>query len=162
MRRYPVLLLIVLAGCSAKGEEYTNSKGGFSVVFPTTPDDTPDPDLPRGVSRVHLVERSGNYNVSWEKLDLEGKTPEDRLERVSDQSAESFKGSKLLSRKAIDLDGADAGLEYTLEWPDGYGQTRARIFLAKGTLYQVVVSGSSWWMNRSEVNRFFDSFRLLD
>lgn len=161
MRRALLLLVVLLGGCADRMEEYVSEKGKFRVLFPETPSTARDPDLPRGVQKVSLVQRSGSYAVAWEDLERAGESEETILTRACEGASKRLKG-KTISQTTIELQGKYPGRELILEWPEGNGVTHDRIYLVGDRIYSVVVSGAKWWVGTTKAKRFLESFEVLE
>jgi hypothetical protein len=157
------LLAGLLAGCGAgRFKEYTSAEGRFRVLFPGTPKDAPDPDIPQEIKKVSLEERSGFYAVTYQDLAFPpGKTrdPDEQLDAACDRAVENLK-AKRVSQTAIRLAGKYPGRDLVAEWPGGNGLVHYRLYLVDGRLYQVIVNGSKWWAESADARRFLDSFAL--
>jgi hypothetical protein len=161
----PVLALFgcCLVGCSERLAEYQSDEGRFRILMPGTPVPVPAKDLPRPVKAVRLEQRSGNYDVAWEELDLgKGKdNADERLDRACDKAVEAQKG-KELARKTIRLGGRYPGRELLSESADGKRLVCDRLYLVDGRLYNVIASGQKWWVESGTTRRVLDSFVLVE
>jgi hypothetical protein len=168
-RRVLLVLLAAFIGCPLAGcggerlGEFRSNEGRFRILLPGKPSTQPDPQVPSMIRTVELKQRTGSYIVAWQDLDQKGTktSPDERLDMACNKAAESLKG-KTLSRKKIELDGKYPGRELILVGPDGKETHRDRLYLVEGRLYQVLVSGPSWWVESSTADRVLDSFHLLD
>src|SRR5262249_38732249 len=67
-RAFLTLLLALAAGCRSDWPEYAPEGGRYKVRMPGTPCVDKDPDLPEGVHKVSLAQRSGHYAVAYQDL----------------------------------------------------------------------------------------------
>jgi hypothetical protein len=66
-RGWPVLLAALLAaGCGGEGglREYRSAEGRFSVRVPGTPRPDREEQVRKGLVKMSVVERSGNFSVA--------------------------------------------------------------------------------------------------
>src|SRR5262245_56373453 len=156
-RAFLALLLTLAAGCGSDWPEYAPEGGRYKVRMPGTPSEDKDPDLPEGVHKVSLSQRSGNYAVAYQDLpEGGGLSVEERLDRACDGALRSLKATEV-SRKAIQLQGEHPGRELVAEYAGGTRRVRGRLFLVGRRLYQVLATGQKWWVESGAVTRFLDS-----
>jgi hypothetical protein len=152
----------LLPGCGPRLQEYVSEKGGFRVRMPGEPEPDPERDLPRGVKKVTLLQRSGSWSVAWEDLEAtKGGSDDQRLNDACDGALKKLKAKEVRPRE-ITLAGKYPGRELVAEWPDGKGITHDRMYLVGNRLYQVVASGPKWWVESSTSKKVLDSFALLE
>src|SRR5262245_16995739 len=154
------LVLLALGCVGERLVEHVSEAGGFLVRFPGPASTEPDPDLPDRVQKVSFVERSGSYAVAWEDVAAPKAGADALLDRACDDAIRRLKG-KEKERRTIALDG-HPGREQVLDWPDGRGQVRQRVYLVDRRLYHVVVSGATWWIEKPVTRKVMDSFQLLE
>jgi hypothetical protein len=155
-----VLVPLMLAGCSDRMVPYTNEAGGFTVLLPGTPEVTTTKNKEgHDVPTVVLNERSGTYTISWQVPKAQGTESADaKLDTASKGMAEIINGLDH-GFKAIKL-GEWPGREIIIEIPTKQTWLRVRLYMVGDRLYNVITSGSRWWVDSAEARRFHDSFRL--
>ncbi|MFM7150641.1 MAG: hypothetical protein ACKO23_12430, partial [Gemmataceae bacterium] len=151
--------LAAVSGCGPRLEDYHSEEGRFHIRLPGQPRSDPNPDLPRGIRSIVFMERSGSFTLAWEKLAAGKEDPQRLLDEACKGAVEKLKG-KELSRKKIELPGGHPGRELMVEWPERKGVTLQRIYLVDRQLYNVVASGTAWWIESDPVRAVMNSFRL--
>jgi|SRR6266542_2741320 len=149
-----------------EGKSFTSDKGGFSVTLPPGASAAKEKEQTSGTAKVitvasQLPDRTAlNVTVARFPADaLKGATDEDRLKRVRDGLARSFRG-KITSDKEVKLDGnpgRDLGIEVV-----GGTLSRVRVYMVKDRLIQIMVLGPKTTVNSKEADQFLDSFKLTD
>jgi hypothetical protein len=150
------LLVLTLAGCGHGPVEHVSAEGGFAVLLPGRPQVVES--QPHREMRVGL--RNGACTVAWQDLGADAeKDPDEHLDRASN-GALSALGARQRSRKAIRLGGEHPGREVTAVVGENGRRLRARLYLVRGRLYQVVVTGAPGWVDSAEADAILESFRL--
>jgi hypothetical protein len=160
-----VLLSVAgLSGCSPALEEYVSEEGKFRVRMPAQPTLVRDPELPSNVKKVSLLQRSGSYEVAWEDLPASDASDDRRLDDACDGALKALQPKDVnqdVKRKEITLAGRYPGRELAVKTPDGK-LVQDRMYLVKRRLYQVVVSGSKWWVESPASQKVLDSFEVIE
>jgi hypothetical protein len=152
-------LLLALSGCGQRMVEYVSEEGKFRVLMPESPEPVKDPDLPRGVKKVWLLQRSGSYSVAWEDLPPSDVSPDKRLDDACKAALKALK-AKDQTWTEITLAGRYPGRELVSEAPGSKGIIHDRMYLVGNRLYQVVITGSKWWVESDTSKKVLDSFQL--
>ena len=170
---YPVHLILLfsllLAGCSAGSVQLRSKEGNFSVKAPVTLEEMPQSiDISSGKKETHtyLAEKDGiayvaTYIVFDESSFSQGSL-EDMLNNARDSMVNSVSGKLAMETRITlgDYPGRDVTISYTTT--DGKdGLIRARLYLVKPNLYQVMVLVDKGQENTASVSSFLDSFKLL-
>jgi hypothetical protein len=165
-----VLPLLAAAQAAAELEEFSSKEGGFSVLLPEKEPKKEvktqkSPDGSAVENHLFVVDRKTHvYVVAYLKdrrlAEAGEKGAQPALERGLKGAEISFKGSKLLEKKEVKLDGKYPGLEFRLEVPS-VGIYRSRLYVVKDTLYQVSVLGPMEAAEAEEADKVLNSFKLL-
>jgi hypothetical protein len=145
--------------------EFTFRTGGFAVLLPEKPQKQEVPVQGQGGTQVQYgVDReNGAYIVSYQANPNLANAGDDvaaqALKQGQDAVRKSFNG-KIVNQTDIKLDDKFPGREYVLDIPSRKGVLRARMYLAKGTLYQVIVVGEKAFVESSEADQVLNSFKL--
>ncbi len=131
--------------------------GNFAVLMPRTPDFSGNAD---GLTTIGAKSGGVTYGVKYRSypdgVPAEGRSKEEALQAAYDLAISE---GKVLSQHDITLD-AYPGREYRLL--DSSGAFRIwRIYLAKGRLYTVFAKAPNDQTDMANIERFFNSFRLL-
>lgn len=155
-----VLVPILLTGCGESLDEHVSTEGRFRISMPGQPTDLSGEELPPGVRKVTLEQRSGSYSVAWEELPKrDDRSTDDLLDMACNGALERLK-ARPISRKPITLAGKYPGRELYAEWPGGKGVILDRLYVAEGRLYHVIASGQRWWVESPATRSVLDSFIL--
>jgi hypothetical protein len=123
--------------------------------------------LAPGKVRMHMlwVELpDGAVAVTYADLPVGEKEPASRAEKRLDGSRDALLGvtrAKLKSEKKLSLAEAHPGRDITAELPGDAGRLRARLYLVGRRLYQLQALGKPAFVDGPDVEKFFDSFRLV-
>jgi hypothetical protein len=148
---------------------FTSTKGNFSVLLPGTPREEkvsiPDPKGEPGEQYQFTLDRgNGAYVVSYQDnpdLKSAGREESERKLSAARGAVQRGFGGRLLSERKIKLHDTYPGLEFAVEVPAGPGLCRARMYLVRGRLHQVIVVGAREFAAATEADRVLDSFRLF-
>jgi hypothetical protein len=152
---------ILIAGCGGdRLTEFRSEEGRFRILLPGTPSEE---TLTRGIKTIRLQQRSGSFVVAWEDLKRTDQkmSPDERLDMACNAAVEQIRG-KALSRRKTTLADRYPGRDLVAQGPDGNLIHRDRMYLVDGRLYQVLASGSKWWVESATVERVLDSFELIE
>jgi hypothetical protein len=147
-------------------KEHVSKEGRFAVAFPPgTPRQTTENVEVPGVGDITVqvvgVEREGGKGmcaVSYRDYPpaILNKGPDAVLEGAKTRMVALYRNAKVSGESKISLDG-NPGREVTVTVP-GEFDLRARYFLVKNRLYQVIAGGKT--VDAKDQKAFFDSFRL--
>jgi len=148
---------------------FTSTKGNFSVLLPGTPTEAKVPIAdPKGEPaeqyQFTLDRGNGAYVVSYQDnpgLKSAGMEESERALSAARSAVQRGFGGRLLSERKIKLHDTYPGLEFEVEVPAGPGLCRARMYLVKGRLHQVIVVGAREFATAAEADRVLDSLKLL-
>jgi hypothetical protein len=149
--------LLIVVGC-AKPEfkEFANKAGGFKVLMPGAPKEQNQ----AGTSTFTVESGNNAYSVAFTKLPDAGAQTDPLLQTVLDAAVDGgVKGGNatLNNKKNITL-GKYPGREYTATIINGGGMMiRSKMYIANNKLYQVIVVGSSSFINGGDAGKFLDS-----
>ena len=166
---YFIIGLLLLAGCAAKFKEFRSKTGNFSVKAPALLEEQPQTvDMSSGKTEAHtyLAESDGilyvaAYSVFRDEIINQGK-PEEFLNNARDSILASLNGKLVLeTRKSLgDYPGRE--LVVDIKMVDGTnGVMKARIYLVKNRLYQLMVMADTEQASAGTITQFLDSFRLI-
>ncbi|MEW6280628.1 MAG: hypothetical protein AB1758_18530 [Candidatus Eremiobacterota bacterium] len=169
MLRGNVLILwilgLLLTGCGARWTEYRSGPGGYSVDLPGKVEESQSQvPTPIGTIPFHMaMAESGWWGYAAAYADypawaVEKADPKELLNGAR-RGALSNVGGKLVKERAIEIEG-HPGLEIDFNIPDKKIKARARIYLVKNRLYQVLAGNLESRYDEKHMNRFLDSFRL--
>ncbi len=165
----PLLVLLFatgLAGCGDGWKDYVSTEGGFQARMPgTVKTESRTLLTPAGqalpISSYSVEQKKGDGEVVFSVLVYgEAKEP------IQDLSAEVPKmaremGGSILSQKECEVDGAK-GVQLEIQLAkEKDGRAALRMFIHEGRLYQLVVVGPNARAEADDVQKFWDSFRLL-
>lgn len=157
-----VLVPLALTGCGEPLVEHVSTEGRFRISLPGEPTVLSGEDLPPGVRKVTLEQRSGSYSVAREDLpNRDDRSTDDLLDMACNGALERLK-ARPISRKPISLAGKYPGRELYAEWPGGKGVILDRLYVAEGRLYHVIASGQRWWVESPTTRQVLDSFAIVD
>lgn len=151
---------------SSRWKEFKSEKGGFKVLMAAKPqheDIETENEIGKSVLHMHTIFMgramyAANYNDFSEKI-LE--IPLANFYDSSRDSAAANMQGKVVSEKDSKL-GEHPGREFVIEVNGGKELFRARVFLIKQRLFQVVVFGKKDLVTNKEADQFLDSFELLE
>lgn len=170
-----VLAAVPLAQAQSKGEEWkvsTSREGRFKIALPagTQQKQTQDLDTPMGQVKFHIfgVETEGGsraYLVMHCDYPVEGLSADDArqaLESGRDAALKQMNAESTRERK-ITLAG-HPGLEFHFTGNSNGRQTYGawRMYLVRNRLYQVAAIRFGQSIPVADINRFFDSFKLVE
>ncbi|HLO47896.1 MAG TPA: tetratricopeptide repeat protein [Kamptonema sp.] len=148
-------------------QEFTSTKGGFSLLMPGQPSEEIEPANPQkgsGESRQFVLEGEGGkvaYAIGYvdfpnfdQPLNL---TEVNKLLNAARDG--SLRSGRLIKERTIALDNYP-GRELELETDDGF-RAKARFFWVYPRLYILMVTASTKEAFPQEGDRVLDSFRLL-
>jgi hypothetical protein len=164
-----LLAALLLVGCAAKFKEFRSEAGNFSVKAPLILEEQPQTiDMTSGKVEAHtyLAESDGilyvaAYSVFREEIINQG-NPEELLNNARDSMLASLSGKLVLeTRKSLeDYPGRELAVD--MKMSDGTdGVMKARIYLVKNRLYQVMVLADKEDEDAGTITRFLDSFKLI-
>jgi hypothetical protein len=164
-----LLAALLLAGCSAKSKEFRSEAGNFSVKAPVLLEEQPQTiDMTTGKVEAHtyLAESDGilyaaSYSVFRDEIINQG-NPEELLNNARDSMLASLSGKLVLetSKPLKDYPGRELVVE--MKMTDGTdGVMKARIYLVKNRLYQVMVLADKKDAEASTIIKFLESFKLI-
>ena len=164
-----LLAALLLAGCAPKTKDFRSEAGKFSVKAPVTLEEQPQTiNVSGGKVEAHtyLGEKDDiAYVVAYSDYRQEvvnQSTLDEMLNNARDSMISSANG-KLILETRISL-GDTVGREFTLDYEmlDGNdGTMKARIYLVKNRLYQVMVLADKANADAASITKFLDSFKLL-
>ncbi len=166
-----IACLAILACTPSEWRELEVSEGGFRVLMRGAPHYVrQDLETPAGKMAAHLYssDRTASYfAVGYSDYPLVlvvGSSPEALFKSVQDTWVRRIKGRLVASDSALQLAGKYPGLEFTAEGTDAKGDTfvQSRLFLVDQRLYQLVAMGRKGEVDQGTVNRFLNSFRLIE
>jgi hypothetical protein len=157
---------VVLAETSPSWKTYRSREGGFEVSLPGTPKEErkehKTANGKREVVRVSSEPRKGEgiYLVAFSDHEPAPKpeTDDQKLDRARDAALALSKG-RLLEEKKLTLQ-QHTGREVRIE-VEGKVIVRARLFVVKKRLYQVMVVGPKETADSKDTQRFLDSFQFI-
>ena len=160
----PVLLVLIVLACGTKPltwKTYHPTGTKAEIQFPG------DVKEVAGKDNTHLTLETlrgrATYMLMYSPLpvknNLEPEVVKPILANVASLSAGGVNG-KVISQRDTNL-GKYPGRTFDLDVPK-LGIYRARIFLTRTTMYQVVVLGPKDFVDGADAARFFESFKLLD
>ncbi len=172
MATTPLLLALVFAAqapAAAPAKPFVSEVGGFRVDLPGDPiEQVKTAESPLGPLEFHIftvmhggATYAAAYNDMPEVLALAD--PDRALEGGVEGALKNTKG-KLLIKRNIAIDG-HPGKEFTSSVPGLFGSTmsyRARLYLVRTRLYQVVLTGKEEQVSGEAGERVFRSFALLN
>jgi hypothetical protein len=164
------LLLAACGGASATPQPFISKAGKFMVTFPGLPTESiQNTPGELGDITTHLLSYSqGNkvYDVSYTDYPEEY-TPSLDAEKIvknaRDSAVEKLNGS-VDSEKQFSVDNS-SGLEFMITARDPENQPvtlKARMFMVGNLFYQVWAMAPKDQANEAEMNRFLDSFKLIE
>jgi hypothetical protein len=164
-----LLTALILAGCAAKFKEFHSEAGNFSVKAPVILAEQPQTiDMTSGKAEAHtyLAESDGflyvaAYSVFRDEIINQG-DPEELLNNARDSMLASLSGKLVLeTRKSLE-DYPGRELVVDMKMSDGTdGVMKARIYLVKNRLYQVMALVSKGDEDDVSITKFLDSFKLI-
>ncbi len=154
----------VVVPAGSDWNEFRSAEGHFAVLFPGDPDVAATQTDVSGHSQHRFVVDKGDtaYMVSYDDYKpgtIKNAAPKTILDRAQDALLESMKGT-LRQHRLLNVAG-NQGREVVFDTPN---QTTGmvRIYPARDRLYQVWYLGPSGQESRPEVERFLDSFTLVN
>lgn len=162
----PVLAALV-AGCAdAPPPEFVSKSDKFAVRFRGAPQVR---ERPVGGSRsvVYKIESpDGAETVAVTELPLKGDEPPEMAPWLLNSAKADLireSGGTLTADASSALAGKYPGREFAARVTDPHpGVLRARVYFARGRLYQVVVMGTAEYASAPAATAFLESFRLTE
>jgi uncharacterized protein YceK len=164
-----LLTALFMTGCGAKLKEYRSKSGNFSVKAPAQLAEQPQTvHTSSGKTEAHtyLAESDGilyvaAYSVFSDEIISQG-TPEEFLNNARDSMLASINGKLVLeTRKSLE-DYPGRELVVDMKMVDGTdGVMKARLYLVKNHLYQLMVMADAEEANAETITQFLDSFKLI-
>jgi hypothetical protein len=166
------VIFIGLAACSrSEWQELALSDAGFTVLMRGQPNYARQPvATPAGKMEAHLYssDRPDSYfAVGYSDYPLKlivGVPPQQVLSGVRDTWVRRIDGKLIMQDSGVKLAGKHSGLEFiargTVNGADTFLQ--ARLYLVDQRLYQLIALGRTSELPQGVVNRFLNSFRLID
>ena len=156
------LTLIFLAGCGADMKEFAPD-ASFSVSFPGTPQaDTTVSTTGLTTKTFYVEERGGIFTLSVTDYpggkQFDNEEVEGRLKSLRDVLLNHY-GARMTGEQEIMLSGSP-GRTLEADLTQREGKLRARFYLVKGRLYQLVAIGSAKWAKSDDVNKFLESLTV--
>lgn len=164
--------VVLLAAC-AKSEwhELAVRDAGFSVLMRGEPVYTKrEIELPAGkiVAHLYLSEQPESVvAIGYTDYPLSlvlGSPPEQLFSGVRDTWLRRLHGTLTRSDRPLKIDGKHPGIEFSAdgEIENTAAFVRARLYLVDQRLYQVVILGKTAAVPSRVVNRYLDSFKLIE
>jgi hypothetical protein len=161
------LLTVCLACCSAKSPDPpTIPACGFNIVFPgeAQPKEMKVKSHNGQDATVRVVVRDGvAFAVTWYDVPGAIGMPAEKIDALLGEAAESgAKGmrGKFTDKSPVMLHNRFIGLKVRIESPED--EMLARLYIADGRLFNIVVSGKHGRVNQEDAEEFFASFCLID
>jgi hypothetical protein len=155
---------LALTGCK-RPTEFTSTEYKFKATFPGSPKVDEQTALGVKFKMFSTDSRNGGVAVGVADMPIPPNEAEaeiqKRLDGARDGAIQNV-GGKQRSSDRITLDGKYPGREFSADLTKpANAQLRARIYLVGTRLYQVLVVGTSNYVNSAEANTFLNSFKLL-
>lgn len=147
-------------------KEFASKEGRFQVLMPGTPKESKhDTESDFGKSVLHMnAMQAGKTMYAANYSDFPAEVKKVPLKQVYDSSQDgavaNLKG-KLVSEKDIKISDYP-GREILIDFAGGKRLFRARVYLVRQRLYQVVVFGTKEAATSKEADKFLDSFKLVE
>ena len=170
---FPWLLAFVLSACAPASDwrELKLDDAGFSVLMRPEPYYTKQQlDTPAGKMFAHLYSqqrRDAFFAVGYADYPLAlvvGAPPDQMFAGVRDTWTRRIAGKVVAQDNHIKLPPRHRGIEFLAEGKiDGKDAfVQGRLYLVDQRLYQVIAMGPKHEVPQGVVNRFFNSFRLIE
>jgi len=168
----PSLLALSLAACSKpEWHELAIRDAGFSVLMRGEPLYTKrEIDTPAGrfVAHLYVSDRPDSVvAIGYTDYPLAlvlGSTPDQLFASVRDTWLRRLHGTLTRFDRPLKIDGKHPGIEFSadgqIENTEAF--VRARLYLVDQRLYQVVILGKTAAVPSRVVNRYLDSFKLIE
>ena len=166
------VMFVALAACGAsQWRELALSDAGFSVLMRGQPRYVRQPvDTPAGKMEAHLYSsdrRDSFFAVGYSDYPLTlvvGVPPQQLFSGVRDTWVRRIDGKLITQDSGLRLAGKYPGLEFTARGTVNGAEAfmQARLYLVDQRLYQVIAMGRTSEVPQGVVNRFLNSFRLID
>ncbi|HEX5734133.1 MAG TPA: hypothetical protein VF131_14970 [Blastocatellia bacterium] len=152
--------------------EFSSVEGGFTVWMPGKPVEPPIPQAAQEAFKkagasprvfMHATPKRVGFLVSYSDIELDFSIPkakEDFLDGVRNGQIMASKGSKLLSEKAIRLDG-HPGREFVKKTPTIITKTRAYVVGNRSYILSFITP-LNIQDKKNDCEKFFDSFKLVN
>ncbi len=161
-----LVMALLMAGCGqSRWTEYRSNKGGYSVEMPHAPKESSD-KIPTDVGTItfHMALSEGrtwgfaSAYADFPDWTVDKKDAKELLHGARDGALRNI-GGKLEKESWIELEG-HPGIELVFSAPSQKIKAKARIYLVKNRLYQVLGGQTEDAYDEAELDRFLDSFRL--
>ena len=141
---------------------FESTEGRFSILFPETPTRTLIPAAGDKLSpQVQYLLRRSNGVLMALYDDMSGIAGISQADLNELNLAVQKKApGKLLTSKALTLEGKYPGREFRSEMTSPSGIFRSQVYLVNGRFYQLMAIGEPAFTASAEAQEFFDSFRL--
>jgi hypothetical protein len=169
---FAAVIFVVLAACGgSQWQELALSDAGFTVLMRGQPNYARQQvDTPAGKMQAHLYssDRPDSYfAVGYSDYPLKlvvGVPPQQVLSGVRDTWVRRIDGKVITEDNGVKLARKYPGLEFTARGTVNGADTflQARLYLVDQRLYQLIALGRTSEMPQGVVNRFLNSFRLID
>lgn len=156
----------------AAWKKFTAETGGFSILFPGTPQEASQKIQIGGYEvpvRMLTFESLASYTVLYldspTGINPNSEATQKLLDSSAKQALKTYQATTL-QEKAVTLDGYP-GVSYVLRLPDGFGM-RLRVYAVRGRLFQLTIVTPSEHSATADqrsfyeatANKFLDSFTL--
>ncbi len=171
MKTLALILALALSAQSqatpqAAWEDFSSSEGGFSVSLPAGAQARVTTTYTSFKTiYTHTVSSSdqdlNSFSVSWTAYEagkFAKRPPEKLFDKVRDALLKVNEG-RLIADTPAGI-GGHPGRAFAYETP-GKSVYRVRLYIVGDTFFQVMSETKEWSANRSDGERFLDSFRLL-
>ena len=144
--------------------KFTSPDKKFEAQFPSDPKET-EQKTPGGLTKMFMaLEGTTTYAITTTSVPALANADADTLTKTMEISRDTLvkqlKG-KLVSDKKVELDKKYQGREYVVEAKGGAVHIRQRLYIIDGTLYQVIVGGTSAdAVTGKDATMFVESFKL--
>ena len=169
---FTAVVFVALAACSpSQWQELALSDAGFSVLMRGQPQYARQQvDSPAGKMEAHIYssDRPDSYfAVGYSDYPITlvlGVPPQQVLSGVRDTWVRRIDGKIITQDSGVKLAGKYPGLEFTARGTVNGTEAflQARLYLVDQRLYQLIALGRASEVPQGVVNRFLNSFRLVD
>ena len=166
------LIFLAITACSdSQWKELPLSEGGFSVLMRGAPQYARQQvNTPAGRMEAHLYSSdrpASFFAVGYSDYPIAlvvGVPPQELFAGVRDTWVKRIDGKLIAQDSGVKLAGKYPGLEFTARGKvkDNEAFLQARLYLVDQRLYQVIAMGRTSEVPQGDVNRFLNSFRLIE